>query len=126
MDCALCTDIGTPLSTSKPIRDAFPVASYMVLDTFLVASYTTLDSFRVASCPAGDQLGQGFTRLLMSAEDLVLDNPDAAHLLSLFIGRIIVDEVLPPSFLTTVLGVLPDNCLGVQIVQTTGENRFQV
>jgi len=68
----------------------------------------------------GDQLGQGFTRLLASAEDLVLDNPDAAHLLSLFTGRIIIDEVLPPSFLTTVLGVLPDKCLGIQIVQSTG------
>lgn len=68
----------------------------------------------------GDQLGQGFARLLASAEDLVLDNPDAAHLISLFLGRIIVDEVLPPSFLTSVLGSMKDDSLGIQIVQSTG------
>lgn len=70
----------------------------------------------------GDQLGQGFTRLLASVEDLVLDNPDAAHLISLFLGRIIVDEVLPPSFLTSVLGALKDDCLGIQVVQATGKS----
>ncbi|GMH35363.1 hypothetical protein BSKO_03231 [Bryopsis sp. KO-2023] len=68
----------------------------------------------------GDQLGQGFARILASVEDLVLDNPDAAHLISQFLGRIIVDEVLPPSFLTSVLGALKDDSLGIQVVQATG------
>lgn len=75
---------------------------------------------------SGDQLGQGFTRLLASVEDLVLDNPDAAHLISLFLGRIIVDEVLPPSFLTSVLGAMKDDSLGIQVVQATGKNLFHV
>ena len=35
----------------------------------------------------------GFTRLLAAADDLVLDAPDAVHLLALFLGRAVVDEV---------------------------------
>jgi programmed cell death protein 4 len=33
------------------------------------------------------QMGSGFSRLLSAADDLVLDIPDAVHLLSLFLGR---------------------------------------
>lgn len=35
-------------------------------------------------------------------DDLFLDVPDAVHLMSLFLGRAIVDELLPPAFLTQV------------------------
>lgn len=58
--------------------------------------------------------------MLLSAEDLVLDNPEAVHFLTNFLGRIIVDEVVPPSFLTSVLGSLKDHSLGVRIVEETG------
>lgn len=34
-----------------------------------------------------DQMASGFSRLLAAADDLVLDIPDAVHLLSLFLGR---------------------------------------
>lgn len=53
-------------------------------------------------------------------QDLALDNPDAAHLLSLFLGRAIVDEALPPSFLASVLPSLRNDSLGVAVVQSTG------
>jgi len=33
------------------------------------------------------QMRSGFSRLLSAADDLVLDIPDAVHLLSLFLGR---------------------------------------
>ena len=46
----------------------------------------------------------GMTRLLVATDDLLLDCPDAVRLLSLFLGRAIVDEILPPSFLTQVRG----------------------
>ena len=49
-----------------------------------------------------------------------MDNPDVGHLLSLFLGRAIVDEVLPPKFLTAVLPFLDNKSLGVDIVQATG------
>lgn len=32
-------------------------------------------------------MASGFSRLLSAADDLVLDIPDAVHLLSLFLGR---------------------------------------
>eukprot|EP00879_Flechtneria_rotunda_P002298 GHRR01002491.1.p1 GENE.GHRR01002491.1~~GHRR01002491.1.p1 ORF type:complete len:322 (+),score=143.64 GHRR01002491.1:106-966(+) len=67
-----------------------------------------------------DQMVSGFTRLLAAADDLVLDIPDAVHLLSLFLGRAIVDEVLPPAFLANCLPALPDGGLGVTVVQATG------
>ena len=35
---------------------------------------------------APEQATLGFTRLLASADDLALDTPEAAHLLSLFLG----------------------------------------
>ena len=49
-----------------------------------------------------DQVAMGFTRVLGATDDLVLDCPEAVRLLSLFLGRAVVDEVLPPSFLTQV------------------------
>ena len=65
----------------------------------------------------------GFTRLLASVEDLALDYPDAAHTLSLFLGRAIIDEALPPSFLTAVLPALRNDSLGVAVVQATGASQ---
>lgn len=70
------------------------------------------------------QMASGFKRLLAAADDLVLDIPGALHLLSLFLGRAVVDEVLPPAFLAAALPGLPDGGLGVGVVQNTGERRF--
>jgi len=69
---------------------------------------------------SSDQVAAGFTRLLAAADDLVLDCPDVVHLLALFLGRAIVDEVLPPAFLTQVLKSLRSQSLGVAIVRTCG------
>ena len=57
---------------------------------------------------------------MAGAQDMALDIPDAAHQLSLFLGRIIVDEALPPSFLASVLVNLRNDSLGVSVVQATG------
>jgi hypothetical protein len=67
-----------------------------------------------------DQIALGFTRLLAAADDLELDIPDAAHLLTLFLGRAIVDEVIPPKFLAEVVPQLPAACLGIGVVQAAG------
>ena len=42
---------------------------------------------------------QGFVAVLEDFNELVLDVPDAADVMALFIGRAIVDEILPPAFL---------------------------
>lgn len=68
-----------------------------------------------------DQMAAGFTRVLASADDLLLDIPDAAHLLALFLGRAIVDELLPPAFLAAALPSLRADGLGVAVIRTTGE-----
>ncbi len=41
----------------------------------------------------------GFIILFQRVEGLYKDVPDVLELLSLFIGRAIVDEVLPPNFI---------------------------
>lgn len=69
---------------------------------------------------APDQMALGFTRILAGADDLALDIPDAARLLTLFLGRAIVDEALPPKFLAEVVPTLPANGLGLGVVQATG------
>ena len=81
-----------------------------------VATELTLPDARRAQ----DQMVLGFTRLLASVEDLALDFPDAAHTLSLFLGRAVVDEALPPSFLAAVLASLRYDSLGVAVVHATG------
>ncbi|EIE18312.1 MA3-domain-containing protein [Coccomyxa subellipsoidea C-169] len=67
-----------------------------------------------------DSIAQGFTDLMLACEDLELDLPDATHYIALFLGRAIVDEVLPPAFLTTVLARMNDDSLGVHIVRSAG------
>lgn len=62
---------------------------------------------------SSDQVAAGFVRLLCSADDLVLDCPDVVHLLALFLGRAIVDEVLPPAFLTQVRAACARGCVWV-------------
>ncbi len=59
----------------------------------------------------------------MLYQDLELDLPDATHYVALFLGRAIVDEVLPPAFLTSVLARMNDDSLGVHIVLSVGEQR---
>lgn len=66
-----------------------------------------------------DQLTTGLLRLLTECDDLVLDVPSAAHLASLFLARLLVDEVLPPVFLTTVLESLRADTLGVAVIRQT-------
>lgn len=68
-----------------------------------------------------DQAGLGFTRLLVGADDLALDVPNAAEMLIFFLGRAIVDEILPPKFLVDVVETkLPAEGLGLGIVQSVG------
>jgi len=74
----------------------------------------------LADVAPSDQVSLGFTRLLAAADDLALDIPDAAHLLTLFLGRAIVDEVLPPKFLVEVVPFLPHGGLGLGVVQAVG------
>ncbi|KAG2483606.1 hypothetical protein HYH03_017548 [Edaphochlamys debaryana] len=67
-----------------------------------------------------EALAGGFTRLLTAADDLALDVPDAVRLLSLFLGRAVVDELLPPAFLAQVVPSLDAEGMGVAVVRSAG------
>lgn len=92
-----------------------------------------------------EQVALGFTMLLDSMEDLALDIPDATNLVSLFLGRAIVDDVsepprgpfsgsrgggpipsscvaqvLPPSFLQSAVDRLNDTAMGLEVLTATG------
>ena len=47
-----------------------------------------------------DEIGKGFERLFEVIDDLKVDVPNAERVLAQFVARAVVDEVLPPVFLT--------------------------
>lgn len=55
-----------------------------------------------------DEIGRAFRLLLEQAEDLALDIPDAAYELALFLARAVVDDVLPPLYLSQVRDCISD------------------
>ncbi|KAJ9677979.1 hypothetical protein PVL29_022765 [Vitis rotundifolia] len=64
------------------------------------------------------QISQGFFILLESADDLAVDILDAVDVLALFIARAVVDDILPPAFLTRAKKTLPESSKGHQVIQT--------
>ncbi|WOK94518.1 hypothetical protein Cni_G03222 [Canna indica] len=63
------------------------------------------------------QIRQGFFMLLESVDDLAVDIPDAVNVIALFIARAVVDDILPPSFLTRVKTALSESSKGIQVIQ---------
>jgi len=63
------------------------------------------------------QLYKGFSKLVESADDLVVDIPDAVDVLALFIARAIVDDILPPAFLTKELANLSKESKGAEVIR---------
>jgi programmed cell death protein 4 len=45
-------------------------------------------------------IGKGFERLFEIVDEIEIDAPNAPHILSSFIARAVIDEILPPSFLS--------------------------
>jgi len=76
---------------------------------------TLLADLAQAGVVSEEQVGLGFSKLLSSAEDLTLDIPDAPSMLTFFLGRAIVDEVMCPSFLAHADAKLEAGSLGVDI-----------
>ncbi|KAL6578291.1 hypothetical protein OROMI_010619 [Orobanche minor] len=69
------------------------------------------------------QLYKGFQKLVESSDDLIVDIPDAVDVLALFIARAVVDDILPPSFLTKTMGYLNKDSKGVDVIKRA-ENRY--
>ncbi|KAJ0790170.1 putative programmed cell death protein [Helianthus annuus] len=64
------------------------------------------------------QIKQGFFMLLESADDLEVDILDAVEILALFVARGVVDDILPPSFVTRAKKSLSESSKGFQVLQT--------
>ncbi|KAJ0047781.1 hypothetical protein Pint_15607 [Pistacia integerrima] len=64
------------------------------------------------------QIRDGFVILLESADDLAVDILDAVAILALFVARAVVDDILPPAFLTRAKKTLPESSKGFQVIQT--------
>ncbi|KAK4799691.1 hypothetical protein SAY86_025056 [Trapa natans] len=64
------------------------------------------------------QIRDGFVLLLESADDLAVDILDAVDILALFLARAVVDDILPPSFLTRAKKTLPESSKGFQVIET--------
>lgn len=64
------------------------------------------------------QIAQGFILLLDSADDLALDILDTVDVVALFIARAVVDDILPPSFLTKARKRFVEGSKGHEILET--------
>ncbi|XP_052182230.1 MA3 DOMAIN-CONTAINING TRANSLATION REGULATORY FACTOR 1-like [Diospyros lotus] len=64
------------------------------------------------------QISHGFFMLLEAADDLAVDILDAVDVLALFIARGVVDDILPPAFLTRAKKALSESTKGFQVIQT--------
>ncbi|XP_050204776.1 MA3 DOMAIN-CONTAINING TRANSLATION REGULATORY FACTOR 2 [Mercurialis annua] len=63
------------------------------------------------------QVYEGFTKLVESADDLIVDIPDAVDILALFIARAVVDDILPPAFLKNEMASLPEDSKGLDVLK---------
>lgn len=59
----------------------------------------------------------GFLKLVESADDLIVDIPDAIDVLALFIARAVVDDILPPAFLKKEMDALPSGAKGIDVIK---------
>ena len=64
-----------------------------------------------------DQMAKGFTRLVEAAGDLILDCPQAVEVLTLFVARAVVDDILPPAFLSKTAEALGEDGEGLAVVR---------
>uniref|UniRef100_A0A7N0RFD0 MI domain-containing protein n=1 Tax=Kalanchoe fedtschenkoi TaxID=63787 RepID=A0A7N0RFD0_KALFE len=64
------------------------------------------------------RISQGFFLLLESADDFAVDIPDAVDVLALFTARAVVDDILPPAFLTRAKKSLTESSKGHLVLRT--------
>ncbi|KAL5717891.1 Peptide chain release factor 1 [Ranunculus cassubicifolius] len=67
-------------------------------------------------------IAQGFFMLLEAADELAVDILDAVDVLALFIARAVVDDILPPAFLSRAVKILPESSKGFQVLQTADKS----
>ncbi|XP_028763956.1 uncharacterized protein LOC114722168 [Neltuma alba] len=68
------------------------------------------------------QVYKGFSKLVESADDLIVDIPDAVDVLALFLARAVVDDILPPAFLKKQMAYLPKDSKGLEVLKKAEKN----
>ncbi|EPS71937.1 hypothetical protein M569_02819 [Genlisea aurea] len=63
------------------------------------------------------QVYKGFHKLVESADDFTVDIPDAVDVLAMFIARAVVDDILPPSFLSKTASLLGRDSKGLDAIR---------
>lgn len=63
------------------------------------------------------QVYKGFSKLVESADDFIVDIPDAVDVLALFLARAVVDDILPPAFLKKQMAYLPKDSKGAEVLR---------
>ncbi|XP_010243352.1 PREDICTED: uncharacterized protein LOC104587437 [Nelumbo nucifera] len=63
------------------------------------------------------QVYKGFSKLVQSSDDLVVDIPDTVDVLALFIARAVVDDILPPAFLTKEMASQSEGSKGLEVLK---------
>ncbi|KAF8411574.1 hypothetical protein HHK36_004129 [Tetracentron sinense] len=63
------------------------------------------------------QVYKGFSKLIEFSDDLVVDIPDTVDVLALFVARAVVDDILPPAFLTKQMTYLSKDSKGVEVIR---------
>ncbi|KAL5219456.1 hypothetical protein ABZP36_020140 [Zizania latifolia] len=72
------------------------------------------------------QVYKGFSKLTESCDDLSVDTPDAVDILAVFVARAIVDDILPPAFLSKQLPCLPEGCKGAEVLHRAEKSYLSV
>ncbi|KAK9121964.1 hypothetical protein Syun_019581 [Stephania yunnanensis] len=62
------------------------------------------------------QVYKGFSKLVESTDDLVVDIPDAVDILAVFVARAVVDDILPPAFLNKQMESIPKESKGGEVI----------
>ncbi|CAI8593638.1 unnamed protein product [Vicia faba] len=62
------------------------------------------------------QVYKGFTKLVESTDDLIMDIPNTVDILALFIARVVVDGILPPTLLKKQIANLPNDSKGAEVL----------
>lgn len=73
-----------------------------------------------------EQVSKGFRKLLDSADDLAFDIPKEIDILALFVAHAVVDDILPPDFLTKTLKSLPEDSKRVEVIQRKRKAIYQL
>ncbi|GAV62559.1 MA3 domain-containing protein [Cephalotus follicularis] len=99
-----------------------PLDDYKKAVVSIIEEYFSTGDVIVAASDLSElgstQIRDGFVMLLESADDLAVDILDAVDILALFLARAVVDDILPPAFLTRAKKALPESSMGVQVIQT--------